>query len=1169
MYTIVDLRGFVIRNYSVGKDQDGLLDVEKDEIINTAQFGFENFMERFLKPVVEQMPVHKIIFCLEGGNDFRRNMYPAYKEGRNKDQSELKKIEINKCQDLVEEALTKLGFMLAKQEGAEADDLIAYLCKDLEGPKLVHTVDGDLKVLAALKETTVAYHAPKTGIEYVTDDIDGLPPRFLTLQKSIVGDTSDNYKGVPGMGIKAWETLVENYGTDGLTELNHYISRRRFDELKVDAEELNCKLLTKLYDKREQWQESYNLAKLYPGLCNNVIGRKLRKVEWTKNLPDQLFINRLSELMDDKEGGADWLFVLIPEFTLVTRTNYAEALDQLRDLIKEAPVIGWDYETYDPIKSPEMNEAYAGRGDFVDVLGSIVTGCSFAVGKFNNDVFYFSANHADTENLSESQMLAVMQLVFESGVEMVAQNIQFEAVVTRTNYDLQVPYWLDTAMFAKNLWEEEPAGLKSLSKAHMNYDQATYKETLGDKEDMSQISGLHVLNYACDDSTVAAHLLHLFRVYAELEGSRSFIEEYDCPSLELLVDGFIEGCPIDEDRLKELANKDAKDKEQSEKTIRTLLQANCSNKNPDAVEEFFKEIKGFERAKLRDKGLDVEIVKTKLEELKVKLSLNSNYVPVSEVYKEVEFKPTVSQINKVLVALGTDVLIESIAANKITEVLALLDGREEETTEEVSEYLELLVACVGKEMKARAGDNYEAFRSKSAEILKYSVEPITVGTELNFGSPTQMQYLLYVVLGLPVRRYTKVTRGSKRDELGFEGSPSTNEKAVQLAIAEDCTGKDAWKSDVLKAMILYTKCDTRFKLYWKPYPLWKHPKDGNLHPQIRQSATVTHRPTGNSPNLLQVSKKDGGHVRSVFVGGQTTEGEPMVYVSIDFNGQELRILASETKDPVMLDAYIGENPKDLHTVTGCAIGKSYISKLYPAFDLSLILWNKDVINYDFFRNILDNEPVNEQELIKVLKAVRNASKTINFGVAYGAGPLTIALGLLIPVETAKELMEALFSRYERLPEWKEEVWEFARKHGYVQTPYGTRRHCWPDIISRDRGLSGRMERQVANYRIQGCGAEILKIVMTNAAKEGIFKDTGAILHGPIYDEIASRVPVSKVYEYVTRLSNCMAITPPGHQVPMVPEVSIGVHNWGYQKELGAFPSEESINKLLEDANLHV
>ena len=171
--------------------------------------------------------------------------------------------------------------------------------------------------------------------------------------------------------------------------------------------------------------------------------------------------------------------------------------------------------------------------------------------------------------------------------------------------------------------------------------------------------------------------------------------------------------------------------------------------------------------------------------------------------------------------------------------------------------------------------------------------------------------------------------------------------------------------------------------------------------------------------------------------------------------------------------------------------------------------------------------------------------------------------LMIPRQVAEELVDALFSRYKRLPIWKEEVCEFGRNHGYVETAYGNKRHCWPNIVSKDGMLKSRMERQVCNFVVQGTASDILKIVMTEAYKQNVFSDTGATLLAPVYDEVASRVPKNKVVEYVNRMSSIMHIKTPGLAVPQIPEVSIG-ETWGYQKELGAFPKEEDILKCLEE-----
>ena len=1155
MYTLIDLRGFILRSYHSGKDPDAVYDKDQDKLINTAEYGVEVFIERFLSKWLTQGPAHKLILVGEGGNEYRRSLYPDYKGNRGDPASELASQQIEKVQQRVNSLLLGLGLTITKQEGAEADDLIAYLALHLEGRKLIHTVDKDLAALAALANTTVCYHSVKEGEQYYATEVDDLPPQLLTLQKAIVGDKSDNYKGVPGVGDVGWSKLVANYGVSGLLEIEKYVKTRDFESLSKDAEDLNDPVLRKLAKHPDELVLCYTLATLYPSLCNRVRGGKMKKVEWTKRVPNAATYRKVVDIFDGDPEVQDVFRALTPEFILVTKENLEKSFLDFTAYLPQSPVVSWDYETYDPVQNEPYKLASKSKG-FVSVLDQVITGCSFAVGDFNQKVYYVSCHHADTDNVDRAVILEWLKEAEESEVEMVAQNSQFEAAVTRTNFNHEIKWMTDTAMFAKNLYESDLAGLKTLTSKHLNYKQATYEEVIGDKGNMSNLTGLEVLDYGCDDSLVTAHLLYLFWIQSELEGTKRFISDYDCPSMHLLVDGFVKGFPLDHSKVEEMAKADAEEKVEKLLAIREALAKHCSNPNPGPASTVY-EIMGPHAEKMaRYAGDSEEKIKDKLDKLREKLLEGSLYVEPFEYYRDVEFIPTPTKLNAVFSAIGMEQRIEKVTISGVTAFLV-----ECESAGVSNEVITLLGLCAGKELKAREGGNFHKLQVSCSKILKDAGTPVVVGTELNFGSPIQVTCLLYSMLGLPVRMRTKVDAGSKRDELGLDGGPSGNEKAILLAAAEDCTGPNGWKKQILLDIVAVNKATTRQSMYWAAYPLWAS-GDGLIHPAIKQSATVTNRPTGTSPNILQVAK---GPVRTMMSGGVTEEGEKMVYVSIDFSGQELRLTADASQDPVLLDAYLGKVKKDIHSVTGCAIAYNYIKNVFPDFDLTTLPYEegKKVVQYDFFNRVRKGKGLTSEEegFVEVIAAVRKAAKTVNFLIIYGGGPQGLAILLLIPEAVAEDMMDAFYSRYAGLLPWKKAVADKARKTGYVSTPYGSRRHLWPEIASKDTRTRARAGRQGPNFEAQGTAADVLKVVLTNAIP--VYKSTGAVLAGPVYDELASRVPVSKVVEFVNTMCKVMSVTPPGNKVPMVPEVSIG-NNWGEQVELGAYPTEAEVENCLTE-----
>ena len=200
-----------------------------------------------------------------------------------------------------------------------------------------------------------------------------------------------------------------------------------------------------------------------------------------------------------------------------------------------------------------------------------------------------------------------------------------------------------------------------------------------------------------------------------------------------------------------------------------------------------------------------------------------------------------------------------------------------------------------------------------------------------------------------------------------------------------------------------------------------------------------------------------------------------------------------------------------------------------------------------------------------MSAIRKKpAKQTNFLIAYMGTAFTLARNLIIPYDKADEMMESTFDLYPGIRAWQTSMGEFARNHGYTETAYGNRRHLNNKIFSTDKKKRKRIDRQGANAVIQGTAADILKIVLAIADKTRLFKETNSILLAPVYDEITSSVPVSKVVEYVQRLTEIMELTPPNHAVPMEADVSIGP-DWQLLKEIGVRPSEEAIVEACEIA----
>lgn len=1146
--TLLDLQGLVYNAYHAAMSPEPLVGDVKEKV-NTAAFAFETFLNKFFDPILEicESPIH-MIAVLDDGNTYRKAMFPAYKAGRaEKKEVEdvVEKREMAMAMAHAKQFLASLGVPLVKLKGEEADDVIAYLCQNLQGPKIIATIDKDLLVLSGPMVSVFRNGRLETNFN---DHGTIVPPHLVSLYLSIVGDSSDGFPGLYREGPKAWEKMVEAFGIDGMEQLQDLAFRNERLQLKSIASVAGNKTLNKIAEDYDGWMIQFKLAQLHPEICTNA----RRNLEWYKRAPTK---ERMMKVLEPT-GCVD-LFKRYEKFVykaiLVTLDNLAEAVKEITELTPVTPAVAWDYETYDPIKNPKHIQAAKGK-NYVDVLNSLIAGCSFAVGPNMNRVYYFSIRHADTRNVPQEWVLNLIKHFEEEGVDMVAQNIAFEATITKVQLGHDIKDWHDTKAYGHHVDENNPNGLKLMSKAHLNYDQTDYHTTLKNAgaSDMSEISGEQVLEYGCDDSLVTAHLYQYFTFRTQLEGTYDFIREYECPAVQPMTEAYIGGVQMDPEEIKRQTSDDEKTVTEKMALLRSILLEHCTQPNFEGVDNLYEDQKSYVTAKakekFKDKG-DVDPaavegeIKQGLQDYLQKLKDNCRYVAPYEVRNVKEFSPTPAQLTKVAGYFGLPPFDKN-SKKYVEEWMMLLADEGVERPPETEEFLAKLPMMFHKKDTLM----YLEFKTYCEGLVYDHTIPVMAGTELNLGSPHQMQYLLYLLLALPVRVRTKVQKKSLRHKNGLPGSPSTDASAIDFAMANDCSGEHAWKADALKALKAYAAASTRLSIYWGPYPLWM---DENfvMHPNFISPGTVTRRPTGSSPNLLQVSK---GKVRKCFV----PRSPDNVIVSVDFASQELRVLAAVTGDNNFLSAYTGEKDKDLHAMTACGIVPTVAYK-YEGVNPADIWMDGALADYAWFKEHQDDDT----PLGKMLKDVRGISKTVNFGVGYGAVGATVSQQAMIPLELAEAAVSGFHEAYPGVNEWKKKLYAFAKLNGYVATTYGSRRHCGNNLTSGNRSEIGRWERQLSNFCIQAQCADLLKVVLANAYRTKLFSKHGAQLIAPIYDELLSEVPRVNLYGFLHDLADLMEIMMPNIIVPMVADCSFGA-SWGKQEEVGARPTQETIDKAL-------
>jgi DNA polymerase-1 len=248
------------------------------------------------------------------------------------------------------------------------------------------------------------------------------------------------------------------------------------------------------------------------------------------------------------------------------------------------------------------------------------------------------------------------------------------------------------------------------------------------------------------------------------------------------------------------------------------------------------------------------------------------------------------------------------------------------------------------------------------------------GQPFNLGSPKQIGEILFVKLGLPVKRKTA------------SGAPSTDEE-VLAELAEDYP---------LPAKLLEHRSLSKLKgTYTDKLTQLAHPRTGRVHTHYAQAVAVTGRLSSNDPNLqnIPIRTVEGRRVREAFIA---PPGHRIA--SADYSQIELRIMAHISEDEALLRAF-REN-MDVHRATAAEVF-----------------------------GVPPDQVSSEQ---------RRYAKVINFGLIYGMSSFGLARNLGIETAAAKSYIERYFQRYPGVKTYMDETRMSAKSRGYVETVFGRR-----------------------------------------------------------------------------------------------------------------------------------
>ena len=348
------------------------------------------------------------------------------------------------------------------------------------------------------------------------------------------------------------------------------------------------------------------------------------------------------------------------------------------------------------------------------------------------------------------------------------------------------------------------------------------------------------------------------------------------------------------------------------------------------------------------------------------------------------------------------------------------------------------------------------------------------GEKFNIGSPAQLSHILFEVLKLP-------TDGLKKTKTGYYSTGGT----VLDQLAEKYKVVDDVKQYRERKKIKSTYLDNL------PHDI---ALDGRIHTTFNQTITATGRLSSSDPNLQNIPTRSdiGKAVRKAF-----STPENHVFLACDYSQIELRLLAHLSKDKNLIQSF--HDGADFHAATASRI-----------FDVPLD---------------------------QVTPEMRSSAKAVNFGIVYGQTAFSLSQQLGIDRKEAQQMIDRYFAAYPGVRTYLDQTIAFAKKHLWVETMYGRKRHL-PDILSTNFQARSASERNAMNAPMQGSAADIMKIAMVEVQKKLEQNNMQSKLVLQIHDELDFDVPLDELDELCKMVKETMEGVVE-LEVPLIAEYSYG------------------------------
>jgi DNA polymerase-1 len=464
-----------------------------------AIYGFALMLQKILK---DKSPDYALMVFDSKEKTFRHEMYQLYKAHRPKMPDDLS-VQLPFIDRLVE------GYNLAsvKEPGYEADDLIGTIAGRAakDGYEVV-IVTSDKDMMQLIEPGVRIYDSMKDkviGPKEVEEKF-GVSPDKVADVLGLMGDSSDNIPGVPGVGEKTAKALVIEHG--GMEEV-----------LKAAEGMTKKKLKENLIEFADQARLSKQLATIK--LDSPV---KFDPTIWKVGAPD---MEKLK--------------------TLYTELEFSKMLEEITPAAPKTPrkYIGvLDIKTFDAM----MKKLRKSRGFAVDTettstnaMEATLVGMSFSVK--DGEAYYLPLRHdyegAPTQLSLEQVMPEIKELLEDESIPKYGQNIKYDMLVFASEGITIKPIGFDTMVASYILNPSMRHGLSALALDRLGEKMIEFSDICGSgaKQITFNLADVdEAVEYAAEDADITYRLTGILRDSIREKGFVKLNEEIEIPLIETL-----------------------------------------------------------------------------------------------------------------------------------------------------------------------------------------------------------------------------------------------------------------------------------------------------------------------------------------------------------------------------------------------------------------------------------------------------------------------------------------------------------------------------------------------------------------------------------------------------------------------------------------------------------